>query len=241
MPPKKPFLSRFPRLFPEWVVFVPVFLVAFGAKAGSLDGWPQLATNEPAIRLEVAPVQVSIEAPTPLTGNNLQLLLALSGTEGGLGDMKKKAMQEFSDYLVQQVQIRFGEFFVDEEIQLVSQGAPVILHTNFDILIRQKMVDIFSNKDVDVEKGVMNAYGSFQYRLQGLSGSRKGNLREGKIDIAELKLQTKYHTRAPKDGGVVDDSTREATEQLLMEIAEEVLDEIEDDLEASSLLKLARG
>ncbi|WP_226663557.1 hypothetical protein [Microbulbifer aggregans] len=239
MPPYRSLLLHFPRLFPAWAVFVPVLLVAFGAKAGSLDGWPQLATNEPSIRLQVAPVEVSIEAPTPLTGNNLQLLLALSGTEGGLGDMKKKAMQEFSDYLVQQVQVRFGEFFVDENVQLVSGGAPVILHTNFDILIRQKMVDIFSNRDVDVEKGVMNAYGSFRYRLESISGSRKGDLREGRVNIADLELQKKYQTRAPKDGGVVEDSTREATEQLLMDIAEEVLDEIEDDLEASSLLKLA--
>ncbi|MFV8781368.1 hypothetical protein ACNKU7_02990 [Microbulbifer sp. SA54] len=239
MPSDRPFLSQFPRLFFAWFFFLPTLFVAFDANAGSLDGWPRLATNDPAIRLEIAPVEVTIEAPTPLTGNNLNLLLALSGTNGGLGDMKKQAMQDFADYLTQQVQLRFGEFFVDEEVLLVTEGAPVVLYTSFDIVIRQKMNDIFSGAEFDIEKGVMNAYGSFQYRIQGRNGTRQEGLREGKVEIAKLKLRRNYVTRAPKDGGVVEDTTQEATEYLLAEIAKEVLDQIEDDLEASSLLKLA--
>lgn len=218
-----------------------VALVAFSpvsVAAKASEGWMGMGSKDPLIRLAVTPVEIRIEAPTPLTGNNLQLLLALSGSNGGLGEIRKKASQEFSQYLDQQVQMRFGEFFADERVHLVDARAPLTLHTNFDISIRQKILDIFSGEDYDLEKGTMSAYGKFHYRLQG--ATRAFTLREGTVDISKLKLSARYRTRAPKDGGVVEDTTREATEELLAEIAEEVLDRVEDDLEADVLLKLAR-
>ncbi|WP_226704008.1 hypothetical protein [Microbulbifer elongatus] len=206
------------------------------AKASA--SWLGYGSEDPVIRLAVTPVEIHIDAPTPMTGNNLELLLALSGSEGGLGGLREKASREFSLYLDQQVQERFGEFFEDERVHLVDSRAPLTLHTKFDIAIRQKILDIFSSKDFDLEKGTMTAYGTFRYRLQGTSGALV--LKEGTVDLSELKLRARYSTRAPKDGGVVEDTTREATERLLADMAEEVLDEIEDALEADSLLELAR-
>ncbi|WP_066961553.1 hypothetical protein [Microbulbifer sp. Q7] len=204
------------------------------ADANSGDGWLGVGSEDPLIRLAVAPVEIAIEAPTPLTGNNLELLLALSGG-GGLGEIREKAAREFSLYLDQQVQRRFGDFFEDERVHLVDNRAPLTLHTNFDIAIRQQIVDIRSTRDYDLEKGTMTAYGKFHYRVQGAAA-----LREGTVDIADFKLRARYSTRAPKDGGVVEDTTRQATERLLEDIAEEVLDRIEDELEADALLALAR-
>ncbi|MBN8430278.1 hypothetical protein JF535_05350 [Microbulbifer salipaludis] len=204
------------------------------ADANSDDSWLGVGSEDPLIRLAVAPVEIEIEAPTPLTGNNLELLLALSGG-GGLGEIREKAAREFSLYLDQQVQRRFGDFFEDERVHLVDNRAPLTLHTNFDIAIRQQIVDIRSTRDYDLEKGTMTAYGKFRYRVQGAAA-----LREGEVDIADFKLRARYSTRAPKDGGVVEDTTRQATERLLEEIAEEVLDRIEDELEADALLALAR-
>ncbi|QKX17277.1 hypothetical protein [Microbulbifer sp. YPW1] len=208
------------------------------AAAKAPEGWMGMGSEDPVIRLAVTPVEIKIEAPTPLTGNNLQLLLALSGSNGGLGEIRKKASQEFSQYLDQQVQMQFGEFFEDERVHLVDNRAPLTLHTDFNVVIRQKILDIFSSKDYDLEKGSMTAYGEFHYRLQGAIGAHV--LREGTVNISKLKLEARYRTKAPKDGGVVEDTTREATERLLAEIAEEVLDQVEDDLEADALLRLAR-
>ena len=209
-----------------------------GAQVSGL--WGGYTGDDPAIRLAVAPVDIRIEAPTPLSGSNLQILLALSGSNSGLGEMREKASREFSAYLNQQVQQRFGAFFDDERVHLVDAGAPLSLHTNFDVTIRQKILDIFSGSNYDIEKGTMTAYGEFRYQLLGRDKSGPA-LREGAVSIAELKLEARYRTRAPKDGGTVEDTTRQATERLLEEIAEEVLDQIEDVLEADSLLEMARG
>ncbi|WOX04593.1 hypothetical protein [Microbulbifer pacificus] len=206
------------------------------AKVSSV--WPGYNGSDAATWLAVAPVEIRIEAPTPLTGNNLQLLLALSG-DGDLGELRQKASQEFSDYLNQQVQKRFGDFFIDERVHLVDEGALLTLSTNFDVRIRQKISDIVSRKNYDLEKGIMIAYGKFHYRLEGpVVGAQA--LREGTVDISELALQTNYSTLVPKDAGTVEDTTREATERLLADIAEEVLDQIENILEADSLVVLAR-
>ncbi|HEY8568758.1 hypothetical protein [Microbulbifer sp.] len=207
------------------------------AKVSSV--WPGYNGSDAVTSLAVTPVEIRIEAPTPLAGNNLQLLLALSG-DGDLGELRQKASQEFSDYLNQQVQKRFGDFFTDERVHLVDEGAPLTLHTNFDVRIRQKMNDIVSRNSYDLEKGIMTAYGKFHYRLEG---TVKGALalREGTVDISELALQTHYSTRVPKDAGTVEDTTRVATERLLEDIAEEVLDQIENILDADSLVVLARG
>ena len=209
------------------------------AMAKSSDSWLGLGSEDPLIRLAVTPVEIRIEAPTPLTGNNLELLLALSGSDGGLGEMREKASREFRAYLDREVQQRFGAFFEDERVHLVDSRAPLTLHTDFDIAIRQKILDIFSSKDYDLEKGTMTVYGKFHYRLQGATADAPV-LREGTIDLSDLDLRARYRTRAPKGGGVVEDTTREATERLLAEIAEEVLDQVEDALEADSLLELAR-
>lgn len=206
------------------------------AKASS---WLGYNGDDPVIWLAVAPTDIRIEAPTPLAGNNLQLLLALSGSNGGLGEMREKANREFGEYLDQQVQQQFGEFFDDERVHLVDAGAPLTLHIKFDVKIRQKILDIFNGDDYDLEKGTMVAYGHFQYRVQGAARGALA-LREGVIDLSKLKLKARYRTRAPKDGGVVEDTTREATESLLADLAEEVLDKVEDDLEADALLALAR-
>lgn len=205
--------------------------------AKSSSSWPVYSGDDAVIRLAVMPLDIRIEAPTPLSGNNLQLLLALSGSNGGIGQLREKASREFSDFLTQQVQQQFGSFFADERVSLVEAGAPLTLHMDFELIIRQKIVDILSRREYDLEKGVMTAYGRFRYRVQG-SGDTA--LHEGGVDISALKLNTRYRTRAPKDGGVVEDTTREATERLLEEIAEEVLDEVEDVLEADSLLTMAR-
>ncbi|WP_288131204.1 hypothetical protein [Microbulbifer sp.] len=207
--------------------------------AKASNSWPGYNGQDPVIRLAVTPVEIRIEAPTPLSGNNLQLLLALSGSNGGLGELREKASREFSAYLSQQVQQRFGDFFAGERVHLVDAGAPLTLYTNFDVTIRQKILDIFSRRDYDLEKGTMSAYGQFHYRVQGAVKGATA-LREGSVDLSSLKLKTHYSTRAPKDGGVVEDTTREATERLLAEMAEEVLDEIEDTLEADALLAMAR-
>ncbi|WP_295798149.1 hypothetical protein [uncultured Microbulbifer sp.] len=209
------------------------------AVAEDSGGWFGARSDDPLISLAVTPVEIHIEAPTPLTGNNPALLLALSGTDGGLGALREKARGEFRQYLDQQVQMRFGEFFKDERVHLVDGGAPLTLHTDFNIVIRQKILDIFSNKDYDLEKGTMRAYGRFHYRLVGTNAGAPA-LREGTVNIADLDLRSRYRTRAPKDAGVVEDTTREATEELLAEIAEEVLDQVEDALEADALLELAR-
>lgn len=234
------------RLFPpNSFARTPLLLVAMSvcfpslAVAAESSGWAGYNGSDPALSLAVAPVEIRIDAPTPLTGNNLQLLLALSGGDGGLGDMRKKASREFSDYLNQQVQQRFGDFFADERVHVVDAGAPLTLHTNFNVTIRQKIHDIVSGKDYDLEKGTMSAYGEFRYRIQGTVAGAN-TLREGTVDIAELALKARYHTKAPTDGGVVEDTTREATERLLAEIADEVLDQIENVLDADALLDLAR-
>ncbi|WP_299595377.1 hypothetical protein [uncultured Microbulbifer sp.] len=237
MSPTKAFRSYLPSTVLVLSFATSVF-APLQASAKVSDSWLGAGSEDPLIRLAVTPVNIRIEAPTPLTGNNLELLLALSATNGGLGELRKQASREFSQHLDQQVQNRFGEFFDDERVHLVDSRAPLTLRTDFDVVIRQTIVDIFSGKDYDLEKGTMTAYGKFHYRLQG--GADGPVLREATVDIADLDLRARYATRAPKDGGLVEDTTREATERLLAEIAEEVLDRIEDDLEADELLKLAR-
>ncbi|WP_105103106.1 hypothetical protein [Microbulbifer pacificus] len=201
--------------------------------------WEGYTGRDPAIWLAVKPVEIRIDAPTPLKGNNLQLLLALSSVGGGLGEIREKARQEFSDYLNRQVRQHFGEFFADEQVHLVEAGAPLTLHISFDVAIRQKILDIVEAKNHETEKGIMTAYGKFRYRLQGAAAADHV-LREGVLDLSDLNLKERYRTMAPKDGGVVEDTTREAVERLLATIAEEALDQVEDVLEADALLALTR-
>lgn len=239
MPQHRLSLTNFPAVPLLSLVFAVMACLSSSALARGSSNWVGYDGEDPVIWLAVAPAEIKIEAPTPLTGNNLQLLLALSGGASGLGEMREKANRAFSMYLDQEVRERFGEFFEDEEVHLVDAGAPLTLHVNFDVRIRQKILDIVNGKDFDLEKGIMTAYGVFQYRVQG---NANGGLvlREGSVDLADLKLKARYRTRAPKDGGTVEDTTREATEHLLAEISEEVIDEVEDALDADALLTLAR-
>ena len=221
------------------LVFAVMACLSSSAFAKASNNWVGYNGEDPVIWLAIAPAEIKIDAPTPLTGNNLQLLLALSGGAAGLGEIREKANREFSMYLEEQVRERLGEFFEDEEVHLVDTGAPLTLHVNFDVRVRMKILDIVNDKDFDLEKGTMTAYGVFDYRVQG-KGKGGLVLREGSVDLADLKLQARYYTRAPKDGGVVEDTIREATERLLTEMSEEIIDEIEDALDADALLTLAR-
>ena len=221
------------------LVFAVMACLSSPAFAKASNNWVGYNGEDPVIWLAIAPAEIKIEAPTPLSGNNLQLLLALSGGASGLGEMREKANREFSIYLDQQLREQFGEFFEDEEVHLVDAGAPLTLYVNFDVRVRQKILDIVNGKDFDLEKGIMTAYGVFQYRVQG-NGKGGLVLREGTVDLADLELKARYRTRAPKDGGTVEDTTREATERLLAEMSEEIIDEIEDALDADALLTLAR-
>ncbi|WP_231758300.1 hypothetical protein [Microbulbifer elongatus] len=229
------------RALPRTLALIFACLTAWSPalSANTATGWSGYTGGEPEFWLSVAPSDIRIEAPTPLTGSNLQILLALSGSNSGLGEMRKKANDAFGVYLKQQVQQQFGAFFDDERVRVVEGAAPLTLHTAFDVTVRQKILDIFSSKEYDVEKGTMTAYGKFHYRLLGSNGDTPA-LREGSVDIADLKLQARYRTKAPKDGGTVEDTTREATERLLEDLAEELLDELEDILEADALQELAR-
>lgn len=188
---------------------------------------PSVTLNAGNIRLDV---------PTPVSGNDLALLLA-QANNGGLSQLKSQAAARFSGHLQQALDALLREHFEDEEVPLVQQGGFLTLRSQVEATISKQLTDLNNSDRYETERGTLKVSGEFRYQLVSLNGQM---LREKRIDLGDLRLEQRYRVRTAHRSGETEDSTDEAIEEMLEEMAEQLLDRIEDQLEADELQKLAQ-
>ncbi len=188
-------------------------------------------TPNPSLLLR--PSEISLDGPTPMDGQSLQLLLSLPN---GLGKLKQDAVERFSAHLQTELQGRISELLADEDIPVVGQNGDLVLDSSVDVAIRQKIRDVMRSSRHDTEKGSLRVYGKFRYTLKNRQGRL---LDEQLIDLGQLEVERRYVTRTPKDGGAVEDSTGPAVERALTDLADEIVEQLEDRFESDRLQQLA--
>lgn len=198
------------------------------------DGFFSDDGQTPSVTL--ASGEIRLDVPTPVSGNDLALLLA-QASSGGLSQLKNEAAARFSTHLRQAMAERLRELLTDEDVPLVQQGGFLTLHTQFDAGISKQLTDLKNSDRYETERGTLLVSGEFRYWLSSVSGQ---TLREKRIDLGDLRLENRYRVRTNHRSGEIEDSTDEAIEEMLEEMADQLLDRIEDQLEADELRQLAR-
>ncbi|WP_237059709.1 hypothetical protein [Microbulbifer sediminum] len=207
--------------------------LAFQAQAQPRGGWFGGGEEAPLPSLRIQHSEISLDGPTPMDGQSLQLLLSLPN---GLGQLKQAAVERFSTHLQTELQSRFTEMLTDEDIPVVQQDSDLVLDSTVDVAIRQQIRDVMKSKRHDTEKGSLKVYGTFRYTLRDRQGAL---LDEQLLDLESLEVERRYVTRTPRDGGAVEDSTGPAVERALTDLVEEIVDQIEDRFESDTLQELA--
>ncbi len=190
-------------------------------------------TTNPSLTL--APVEIVLNVPTPVNGNNLDLLLA-RGSGNSLSALKEQATRKFTAQLRSEWYDRLREFFVDEEVPLVQRDGFLTLHSFLDISVSTQLTDLKSSGNFEVERGTLKLSGDFHYQLKNPAGA---TLQGQSFDIADLRVQEKYLVKTPNGGGEVEDTTDAAIERALAKVVRRLLDRIEDQLEADQLREMA--
>ncbi|WP_323846203.1 hypothetical protein [Microbulbifer magnicolonia] len=199
-------------------------------------GFLGIGGSEQTPSLTLAPAKIAVDVPTPVQGNNLALLLAQAGSGNSLSALKEEAAQKFSAQLRRELHSALEKFFADEEVPLAQQGGQLLLHSAVDISISKQLRDLKNAEKYELERGTLELSGDFHYRLESAAGA---NLRERRIDIADLRVREKYQVKTPHGGGEAEDSTDQAIEAALVEMVRRLVDRIEDQLEAEQLRELA--
>lgn len=211
-----------------------LFLIA-SCGASAEGGFLGFGDDGETPSLALVPAEIALDVPTPVQGDDLDLLLAQAGSGHGLSALKEKAAREFTAHLQRELYVQLQAFFTDEEVPVVQQEGYLTLHNFLDISAGKKLNDLKNSGGHQVERGILELAGDYHYRLENSAGEP---LRERRIDIAELGVKKRY--RVSRSGGEVEDTTGEAIEMALTEMVERLLDRIEDDLEADELRELAR-
>lgn len=208
-----------------------IFSCSVSAEGGFL-GFGGDEAETPSLTL--VPAEIALDVPTPVQGEDLALLLAQAGSDNGLSAMKEKAARKFTARLQRELYVQLQAFFTDEEVPIVQQDGYLTLHNFLDISVGKKLNALKNTGGRQLERGTVELGGDYHYRLENPAGKP---LREGRIDIAELRVREKY--RVSRSDGEVEDNTDAAIDEALAEMVERLLDRIEDDLEADELRALA--
>ncbi|WP_226664132.1 hypothetical protein [Microbulbifer aggregans] len=186
--------------------------------------------------MTIAPAQLKIDVPMPVSSGNLQLMLAQATNGGGLADLKQEAVRKYTQYLHSEFGRELDEMLEDEDVPLVSEDGVLNLQNNLQLKVIKHLGGMAPRGSYDLEKGTIQLTGEFSYTLSNRTGSA---LREQSIDLEELKIKTKYLVRTPHDGSAADDNTEEAIKKALSEMVEELVERMEESLDAEHLRVLA--
>lgn len=220
------------------------FKIASLALAGllSISSLPTFAqggfwgSDEATPSLVIAPAELDIDVPMPVSSGNLQLMLAQASNGGGLAELKQQAVRNYTQHLHSELARQLYEFLNDEEVPLVKEGGELRLSNNLKLKVIKHLSAMKPKGSYDLEEGEISLTGEFRFVLNNRSGSA---LREQRVAIDDLKISKKYRVKTPHDGSASDDNTEEAIKAALTKMVEELVEEMEDYLEADSLRELA--
>ncbi|SDK40357.1 hypothetical protein [Microbulbifer yueqingensis] len=213
-------------------LFTIPLLFGFATTGHAQGGWFG-GDDEYRPSLLLQPSEITFAGPTPMDGQNLQLLLSLPN---GLGELQRQASAQFEAHLQNEIQAHLTELFNDEEIPLVENSGELVLDSAVEISIRQQIREVKKFDRYDSERGSLKVYGKFRYTLRDRQGAM---LDQQQVDLEKLGVERRYLTRTPRDGGMVEDSTGPAVEKVLSDLVDEIIDVVEDRLEAGKLQQLA--
>lgn len=192
--------------------------------------------DSPVPHITLARTEITADIPTPLQGNDFDALLAQATSSKGLSATKNAAIRAFSDQLRHKLDRSLREFFIDEEVPLVTDRYALTLHSVIDISVDKQLNGLKTKNDYEIERGNLSASGDYRFHLKDPSGRI---LKEKRLDIADLRLKGKYQIKTPLRGGVNEDNTDEQLQKMLDQLVVRILKRIEDDLEAGSLRELS--
>lgn len=209
-------------------------LVTFGLSAQTAAQiW---GGDEHTPSLVIAPTDIEIDVPMPVSSGNLQLLLAQATSGGGLAELKQQAVRNYTQHLHSELARELYEYLDDEEVPLVEKDGVLSLQNAIELKVIKHLSAMKPKGDHDLEQGKVALNGEFRYTLKNRNGTA---LREQRIDINELDIQEKYLVRTYHDGRASDDNTEEAIKKALSELVEELVEAMEDNLEADELREMA--
>lgn len=186
--------------------------------------------------LVIAPSNIQLDVPMPVSSGNLQLMLAQATSGGGLAELKQQAVRNYTQHLHSEFARELYEHLEDEKVPLVESEGVLTLQNALDLKVIKHLSSMKPKGDYDIEQGEVALSGEFRYTLSNRGGTP---LREQRIDISELDIQEKYLVRTYHDGRDTEDNTEEAIKDALSELAEALLEVMEDNLEADQLREMA--
>ncbi|WP_105102521.1 hypothetical protein [Microbulbifer pacificus] len=186
--------------------------------------------------LVIAPSQIQIDVPMPVSSGNLQLMLAQAGDGGGLAGLKQQAVRNYTQHLHSELARELYEYLEDEDVPLVKEDGVLNLQNSLDLKVIKHLAGMKAKGDYDLEQGNVALSGEFRYTLTNRGGVA---LREQRIKIDDLKITRKYLTRIYMDGRESEDNTEEAIKKALSELVEKLVESMEDNLEADQLREMA--
>lgn len=204
--------------------------------AVSVPSMAQWGSDEANPSVTIAPAQLQIDVPMPVSSGNLQLMLTQATNGGGLADLKQEAVRNYTQYLHSEFGRELSELFEDEDVPLVKEGGILNLKNDLRLKVIKHLGGMAPRGSYDLEKGTIQLTGEFRYSLSNRNGSA---LREQSIDLEDLKIKTKYLVRTPHDGSAADDNTEGAIKKALAEMVEELVEHMEENLDAKHLRVLA--
>ncbi|WP_066959984.1 LPS assembly lipoprotein LptE [Microbulbifer sp. Q7] len=186
--------------------------------------------------LVIAPTEIDIDVPMPISSGNLELMLAQASRGGGLAELKQQAVRSYTQHLHSELARELQQYLEDEEVPLVARDGVLSLHKSLNLKVIKHLSAMKPKGDYDLEQGNVRLTGEFRYTLKNQQGTA---LREQGVNIDELKIEQKYRVRSYHDGRAANDNTEEAIREALSELVEELVEAMEDTLEADELQEMA--
>ena len=182
--------------------------------------------------LQIAPVEIAIDVPMPVTSANLSVLLAQAGGAQDLRAIKDAALQKYRRHLEETLNARLNAYFTDEEVPLVDREGILTLHNHLNVKAVKHFNDLESTAGYELERGTVELSGSFDYQLEDQAGNV---VQQQNLDITKMHISADYQVKTPRSGGQGEDTTEVAIKQALTTMVDKVLRRIDGDLEAGDL------
>ncbi|WP_193163236.1 hypothetical protein [Microbulbifer hainanensis] len=216
------------RISPSKLAFASLLTIALASSAhASLFG-----DDVQTPTLEIAPVDITIDVPMPVTGANLSVLLAQSGGAHDLKAIKDAALQKYRQHLEETLNARLNAYFTDEEVPLVKREGILTLHNRLNVKVVKHFSNLESEAGYEVEQGTVELSGSFEYQL----GDTAGNVvQQQDLNLTKMRISKNYQVKTPRNGGQAEDTTELAIKQALTEMTDKIVRKIDGGLEAGDL------
>ncbi len=201
---------------------------------GNFLGFKDDAVNP---RVRVAPAEIALDIPMPVSGAGLAELLEKANAGLSLTAIKDEALRTYHTHVHNELSRQLTERFTDSEVPLVERAAHLTLKNTLDVKVIKRFSDLRTGSEYKLERGKVELEGVYRYQWLTSEGRV---IRAGEIDIAGLRISESYKTKTPLGGGGNgEDTTEESIKRALAEMVDEMLDESEDDFEAEQLRTLA--